>query len=730
MNRRMRITGGWLSTLMLLWPLGVSASLTCSHETTANLSVDAGHAWQPPFGMDRVGSPPVVHVELATKAPPASDYFITTYAGERETGRKPLTFHHDAGTGYPTTSAGARQYYAHLRLDSRPTAVALYVACDGQSREVARQVIAWPEIDADAVARPEHAVNPVDLGTVLVPHDWLLIQYGQAPVVTVTAFSYAEDHPKARVRAWFADGAATETPMPIARGERGARKLKIKSPEGSDRTVLHVRIVEGPRELWRKDIPTMIVAKPAGWPKFGAVETKLRYDAPIVITDPEDGGLLPSIDYRNAWPNELNDVIVCLPNGSRFVFWRGSSYIPFWAGNNNTGVSYQWAETMVPQAEIDKASKDPTLEPLFDKELRYSRVHIVESSASRVHVRWTYQLPDYKYRVWGDQASEDFYFYPDGFGTRVLTVHGKPGAFQQLSEFIVLTPQAAYPLEILPSRMLRILSLNDATGADIQFPVETPVKPLDRQSLPRVSWASAVPRWEPTIFRVFMHKDDEASAVYFHPRDVSAISLFPPFHDKGQLVTPVYWGNHWPLSRGGWTETTINDRIGRTPSHNSIGGPIDGPLPWYQPPSSLYDSISQLSMVDALGRSREMEKKRISWLIAYTDIPDDSVRDWGKSFSAAPSVDVRGARLADPAYSPERRAIRLIAEQQKIEVSIRPRELTINPVLEFSDAPKNLAGVTRNGQALDPRTYAWDGKTLWVETTVTQEGAVLGLVFR
>ena len=38
----------------------------------------------------------------------------------------------------------------------------------------------------------------------------------------------------------------------------------------------------------------------------------------------------------------------------------------------------------------------------MDKELRYGRVEIMESTAARVHVRWTYQSTDLHYKVWGD----------------------------------------------------------------------------------------------------------------------------------------------------------------------------------------------------------------------------------------------------------------------------------------------------------------------------------------
>ena len=76
----------------------------------------------------------------------------------------------------------------------------------------------------------------------------------------------------------------------------------------------------------------------------------------------------------------------------------------------------------------------------MDKELRYGRVEIVESTSARVHVRWSYQSTDFNYKVWGDEAVEDYYFYPDGFGTRVVSLKADPKNDYELSEFIILTP--------------------------------------------------------------------------------------------------------------------------------------------------------------------------------------------------------------------------------------------------------------------------------------------------
>jgi hypothetical protein len=92
--------------------------------------------------------------------------------------------------------------------------------------------------------------------------------------------------------------------------------------------VLHVCIdaADG-RRLKHEKIQTMWAHRPPNWPKFGAVETKLRYDAPVSVRS-EDGAY-STTSYEKLWDAKLQDVVVALPNGSRYVFWRGSSYVPF-----------------------------------------------------------------------------------------------------------------------------------------------------------------------------------------------------------------------------------------------------------------------------------------------------------------------------------------------------------------------------------------------------------------
>ena len=400
------------------------------------------------------------------------------------------------------------------------------------------------------------------------------------------------------------------------------------------------------------------------------------------------------MEYSKGWDDSLNDVVVCLPGGERFVFWRGSCYVPFWAGRHNTGVSYEWAETKPPADGF----KD-CVEPLMDKELRYGRVEIIQSTPSRIHVRWTYQSCDFNYKVWGDSATEDFYFYPDGFGTRVLTLQSALDSDYELSEFIIMTPAGAYPFDVLPTNLVDIVFL-DGERRELEFPYDPA-----RQS------AKLVSRDQTAIYRVRMHKQEEATAIYFHPTERKLPPVvFAGFIDQGQIVTPTYWGSHWPLGRGQTTGGAIDNRIQITPSHNSV-------MSWAsQQPLPLAES--RLTTLDTLGKTKPMRRQTWAWLIGLSKAPDERLREWASSFSQPPALELSGARLGVESYSLERRAIGLVAESRQIRVKLKPENVCVNPVFEIAHATSKLMKVTVDDMVLPESKWSWDGRTLWLEATV------------
>ena len=561
---------------------------------------------------------------------------------------------------------------------------------------------------AEATVSAQPLLNPVDLGAILPPQGWLLIGPEQTALATIAAYSREEDQQNAIVRAWFLSAPAdvSTTSFPLRKGERVQKefkipKLPVKGYRDTLRIVIQKRAVTADQSasndvLWQKDVPVMIVRKPPAWPRFGATRTKLRYDASISVRNSDN--TYSTLEYEKAWREELDDVVVSLPSGERFVFWRGASYVPFWASRYNTALSYEWAETTPP-----KDAFADCVEPLMDKELRYGRVEIVESTPARVRVRWSYQSCDFLYKVWGDTAVEEFCFYPDGFGTRTLTLQSTLDGNYELSEFIILTPQGAYPFERLPSNLVDIVFL-DGQKRELKFPYR-----------PEEQAEKLKSREMPAVYRVRLNREDPRAAVYFHPNDLKLPPVvFAPFSDAGKTVTPCYWGSHWPLARGQTTGGAINDRIHSTPAHNSV-------MSWaFQRPPPLREAVVQT--IDSLGRAAPMRVQTWSWLIGMTGADDAALLDVAKSFSSPPSISkLAGARLDDEPFVHERRALRLVAEAATIDFVLVPHPVTVNPAFEISDARAKLLRVQINGKELDPLHWAWDGSTLWIETTAKTE---------
>ena len=670
------------------------------------LEIKPGHPWRPPFGLGRVGRPPDVLVTYVGKGQPQGEFVLVAYREGKEVNRQTLTWitQRPPRPGAPIM--------ARVSLEEGISELALlHSATGGKHVEVARQEVnfAPPPFEAEAVARPDKAINPVDLGAILPPADWLLLAGGQKAALEVAALTRTADAPGAMAVAWYesAPHQKRTAPLPLRKNVKAQAALALApcSPTLA-KDALHVAVTGGDgKELWHRAIRVMIVPKPPAWPAFGAVTTKLRYDAPILSVV---NGKYTSIPYEKGWDPKLQDVVVCFPNGARWVFWRGASYCPFWAGRYNTGMSYEWAERY-------PAEGIGFCEPLFDHELRFGRVEIVESTKARTHVRWTYQTSSFDYRPSGDLAVEDYYFYPDGFGTRVLTLRRLPRTRYELQEFIILSPQSAYPLDILPPGLVDALSLQ-GEKMTVRFP---PEKHAPGAVTGTVAWTKNDK--VPVVCRIRLNRHDPLAAISFSPTIVGRPQLhFLPFYDAGTMVTPSYWGSHWPLTRGCDTGWSIDDRLSLGPAANSL-------LSWGDNnPKPIRNTT--VAAKDAAGRTRKMDVQTWVWMIGMSDANDERLVQWAKSFAQPPTLEVTGARADAGLYRPERRALRLVVEKPVVTIALKPAGCCVNPVFELNSEPKGLRSVHVDGKLLDPARYAWDGRTLWLDVTF-QEPAELQLRF-
>ena len=348
---------------------------------------------------------------------------------------------------------------------------------------------------------------------------------------------------------------------------------------------------------------------------------------------------MTEIPYDQAWAPERKDVVIALPNGSRFVFWRGAAYTPFWAGKHNTALNFEFAEAPERKDGVD------CVDASSDKELRRSRVEIIESTAARVHVRWTAQPCDLNYKVWGESVAEDFYFYPDGFGTRTMTLQCEPKAQYEIEELLILTPPAAYPLRVLPENLVDVL-FRDGTKRELKFPI------LDQER----DYEKLLSGEMPPLYRIRFNALDTASAIYFNPGWTRLpVQAYRPFYSQGQMVTPFYWGNHLPLARRKPTGHNIDDLAFMTPAHNAL-------MTWgHRRPQPLESRVAD--MPDALGVTRPMQVEKWAWLIGLSDADDARLLEWCPKLRHA--TEGQGRRRAAAIARLQHRAPRHAAHGRK-----------------------------------------------------------------
>jgi hypothetical protein len=130
---------------------------------------DPGHPWRPPFGVERVGLTPVI-VQFASATHPAPEHWLAAYREGKEVERKALDV------------SGNSPFTARVTFTTSPAPEELVLMAkskDGKTVELARWKVEHPTLDADANASADPVMNPVDLGAILPPADWLVLGSGQ-----------------------------------------------------------------------------------------------------------------------------------------------------------------------------------------------------------------------------------------------------------------------------------------------------------------------------------------------------------------------------------------------------------------------------------------------------------------------------------------------------------------------------------------------------------------------
>ncbi|HID91298.1 TPA: hypothetical protein EYP44_04995, partial [Candidatus Bathyarchaeota archaeon] len=315
-------------------------------------------------------------------------------------------------------------------------------------------------------------INPLDYGYALLPKTKVLVERGEDVGLELAIVGLS---PKFRTVDFL---------------------LEIKAREGRGEVILKAArdmvVSFAKRTTWAKDIPTenilpgryvldlnlkgaegaslgglrreLIVVEPRRLKeRFTGIYTDLKYDYPVIV-----GERKGKVSWDRLLPHfgPFSDVVVSFEGKPyKWVFWRGTSYVPAWA-LGDVWFCYEWVETYGHRLPQD----GDCVEPIMDRECRYSRVKIIESSPARVLVHWRYAESGFKYSICDDEwVDEYYYFYPDMVGVRKIMGWILKGSWHETNEFITVLPAGMHPREALELRSMTIMDL-EGNHLNLDYP--------------------------------------------------------------------------------------------------------------------------------------------------------------------------------------------------------------------------------------------------------------------
>ena len=252
------------------------------------------------------------------------------------------------------------------------------------------------------------------------------------------------------------------------------------------------------------------------------------------------GAYYTTLTYYDAWDAPWRvgshaDVVVRFDESPcRFVFWRGTSYIPHWVTENSIWYDNEFNETW---------SKKGCHEPMSDKQCRFSHVRIIESSDARAVVHWRYALVDNWYNLakvdeltgWGDWTDEVYTIYPDMVAVRKVTLYSsQPASPHEWHEAIIVMGPGQRPEDVLYPEALTLANMAGQThtyswrhGAPGKDGLATEPKGAN------IHWVNTKSKYKPLVI---VSPDSNPVFDIYAGELRREVSMFP-------------WWNHWPTAQ-------------------------------------------------------------------------------------------------------------------------------------------------------------------------------------
>jgi hypothetical protein len=210
-------------------------------------------------------------------------------------------------------------------------------------------------------------------------------------------------------------------------------------------------------------------------PAIVAAPDMQKRSFPATTTGGKFKAVYTRLPYYETWDNlwrfgEYADVVVGFDQlPTKFVFWRGVSYIPMMVNESNQWFTQEFNET----GFTDTAPGD--CEPMSDKACRHSHVRIIENTDARVVIHWRYCLENpyyhwanYDENGWGDIVDWYYYIYPDGVASKLMRCYtSKPDTWYEWDEQMVVLGEGQHPESVINKKP--VMTLVDITGKATEY---------------------------------------------------------------------------------------------------------------------------------------------------------------------------------------------------------------------------------------------------------------------
>lgn len=403
------------------------------------------------------------------------------------------------------------------------------------------------------------------------------------------------------------------------------------------------------------------------------------------------GAVYASLKFVNTWDRLRrfgpdSDVVVRFEGTPiRLVFWQGTNFVPAWVTENGKWYCDQFVEAW----DLPRCGGGEDCEPMSDKQSRYSRVSILESSPARAVIHWRYALAETHYTTgaspnpdtgWFDWTDEYWTVYPDGVAIRkqVLWSDDLNNDNHEWQETIVINGPGQRPEDNINFDALTLENLlgqthtyhwEEKTGDDPEY-TKGPKK-LDLPADANIQIVNLKSQWKP--FQIVA-----PGGVRFHT------------YGSEKSYSSFEWWNHWPVAQ----------------------------IPSSGRPSVAPDRASHSSLSDIFWRSYAITDHTETKLLmsGLTNSKPKDLIPIAKAWLTPPNIDAHGSGVSGAEYDPAQRAFVIHGSNEmgssKLDLSLQAN--AEKPVVNPAFVIENWAGevqVRLNGKPVKDKKEIRIGHT-------------------